>query len=370
MKKRIALAIIFLGLVAIGSQSCEKGKAASNESGEAHKENFCISDTLATMIQIDTVKTEPMLDELQLSGEVSFDQDKVMRVMPLASGQVLEVKAQLGDYVSKGQTLAIIKSTEGVSNYNEKRAAQTDVAIAKKTMDAAESLAKSGMGTQRDFELAKEGYQRALVAVERIDEMQKIYGGGNAGGLVTIAAPTSGYILEKKVSSGSVIRPDNMDNLFTIGDINQVWVLANVFESDISRVSKGLSVDIKTLAYPNQIFKGNIEKVGEMLDPLNKALKVRIRLNNSDHKLKPEMFTTVLVHHTAGATAATIPTSALVFDYGKQYVVVYHDKCHVEAREVNVLKTVGDRTYLSSGVTAGEQLVTRNQILIYQSFKE
>jgi membrane fusion protein, heavy metal efflux system len=375
MKKQVLIPFILWAIALVGCQSCHKVNAnndenAFNTEGGAKKEKFCISDTLAHMIQIDSVKTEPMLDELQLSGEVSFNQDKVVRVLPLASGQVLEVKAQLGDYVSKGQTLAVIKSTEGVSNFNEKRAVETDVAIAKKNMDAAESLAKSGMGTQRDFDLAKENYQRALVAVDRINEMQKIYGGGNAGGLVTISAPASGYILEKKVSTGSIVRPDNVDNLFTIGDINDVWVLANVFESDISRVREGLSVDIKTLAYPNVVFKGTISKIGEMLDPVNKALKVRIRLNNSDHKLKPEMFTTVLVHHTEGVSAAAIPTSALVFDFGKQYIVVYKSKCDVTVREVSVLKTVGDRTYLASGANVGEQIITHNQILVYQSFKE
>ena len=366
----IITSIIFASIVFL--TACNKGEAEKKAQTETTggKEKFCVSDTLAGMIQIDTARSEPILDELQLSGEVSFDQDKVVRVMPFMSGQILQLKAQLGDYVKKGQTLATMKTTEGVTNFNEMRTAQADVSIAKKNVDAAESLAKSGMGTERDFQLAKEEYQRSLVAIDRISEMQKMYGGSNSGGVMPVVAPASGYLVEKKISAGSVIRADNSDNLFTIGDINDVWVMANVFESDIARVRTGLEVDIKTLAYPNKIFKGKIEKIGDMLDPLNKALKVRIRLQNSDNKLKPEMFTTVLVHNTEGVKAIAIPTSALVFDFGKQYVVIYKDKCSVEIREVSVLKTLEDRTYLNSGVMVGERLVTRNQILIYQSFKE
>ena len=359
-------------IISLSMPSCSKSEASNKEPAvvEQHKGQFCVTDTLAKMIQIDTAKNEPILDELQLSGEVSFDQDKVIRVMPFTSGQIMDVKVQLGDHVSKGQTLAVMKSTEGVSNFNELRTAQADVSIAKRNRDAAESLAKSGMGTDRDYQLAKEEYERSLVAIDRILEMQKLYGGANAGGVVPVVAPASGYIVEKKISNGSVVRPDNADNLFTIGDISDVWVMANVFESDISRVRMGQSVDIKTLAYPNKVFKGTINKIGNMLDPLNKALKVLIRLDNADNKLKPEMFTTVLVHNTEGANAIAIPTSALVFDFGKQYVVVYKDKCHVEIREISVLKTLNDKTYLSKGVAAGEQLVTHNQILIYQAFKE
>lgn len=117
------------------------------------------------------------------------------------------------------------------------------------------------LGTERDFQLAKEEYQRSLVAIDRISEVQKMYGGSNSGGVMPVVAPASGYLVEKKISAGSVIRADNSDNLFTIGDINDVWVMANVFESDIARVRTGLEVDIKTLAYPNKIFKGKIEKL-------------------------------------------------------------------------------------------------------------
>jgi membrane fusion protein, heavy metal efflux system len=370
MKKHLLFStfgFLCLGFIA---QSCHKANAANGQTEVGKKEKFCISDTLSKMITIENVVTEPILDELQLSGEVTYNEDNVVRVMPLTSGQIIDTKVQIGDYVKRGQTLAVMKTTEGVSNYNELRSAERDIAIAKKNMDATESLSKSGMGTDRDFQLAKEEYEKSQVAVERIKGMQSIYGTGSANGVVTITAPHEGYIIEKKINTGSVVRPDNADNLFTIGDIADVFVTANVFETDISRVRTGLPVEIKTLAYPDKIFKGKVDKISNMLDPQNKALKVRIGLENPDKKLKPEMFTSVLVHNTEGVKAIAIPTSALLFDFGKQYVVVYKDKCDVEAREVTVLKTVGDRTYIASGIKEGERLITHNQILVYQSFKE
>src|SRR5882724_12842287 len=83
------------------------------------KDKVCISDTLRKMIRIDTVKTTNIDDELVLSGEIGFDENKVVKVFPFSSGQVLEVKVSLGDKVKQGQTLAIIKSAEIVGNYSD-----------------------------------------------------------------------------------------------------------------------------------------------------------------------------------------------------------------------------------------------------------
>ncbi|MEJ7684062.1 MAG: efflux RND transporter periplasmic adaptor subunit [Segetibacter sp.] len=85
------------------------------------------------------------------------------------------------------------------------------------------------------------------------------------------------------------------DNLFTISDLKDVWVMANVFEADIPKVKEGYAVKVTTLAYPDKVFYGRVDRVSEVLDPEDKALKVRVKLENQDMMLKPEMFTRVIV---------------------------------------------------------------------------
>ena len=104
------------------------------------KEKVCVSDTLQKMIHIDTVRTSNIDDELVLSGEIGFDENKVVKVFPFSSGQVLEVKVSLGDKVKQGQTLAVIKSAEIVGNYSDLSSAERDEAIAKRQMENEESL--------------------------------------------------------------------------------------------------------------------------------------------------------------------------------------------------------------------------------------
>ncbi len=356
----------FLLVTACGKDEAKKAEAAKSPQSE----KFCVSDTLKNMIQLGAVTTENVEDLLQVGGEVTFNQDKVVRVMPPASGQVSEVKVNLGDYVERGKVLATMKSTEIVGNANDQRSAQADINIYKKNMDAIEASFKNGMASEKDYLNSKQDYEKALSNSARASEYGKIYGSSDANGMLSIKAPVSGFVVEKKIAQGSYIRPDNADNLFTIGNVDEVWVMANIFETDISRVKLGYEAEITTIAYPDRKFHGKIDKLGDMLDPLNKALKVRIRLQNDNRLLKPEMFTNITIKNTEGTKALVVPASAIIFDYGKNYVIIYRDKCDVEVREVSILKTLGDKTYLTSGVKTGEQVVTRNELLIYNAFKQ
>lgn len=363
--------LLFLALFLTGINACKNKEDGNKNEANTEKapEKFCVSDSLAKMIKIETADVENIADALNLSGEVTFNQDKVVRVMPLSSGQVLDVKVSLGDYVKQGQILAVMKSSEIMSGYNDVAVTKTDLEIARKNMESSESLWKSGMNSEREYLTSKDEYEKARNIYAKNQELLKVYGNQNtkANGEILIKAPISGYVVEKKISAGTQVRPDNADNLFTISDLREVWVMANVFETDIARIKEGYVAQIKTIAYPDKKFSGKIDKISEVLDPTNKAMKVRIRIQNEQLLLKPEMFTNVTVLNTENAKAITIPSSALVFDNGKNYVVIYKDKCNMLIREANILKTVGDKTYLRDGVQAGEQLITEHQLLVYSA---
>ena len=156
------------------------------------------------------------------------------------------------------------------------------------------------------------------------------------------------------------------DYLFTISDLKNVWVYANVFEADIPKVREGYAVEVSTIAYPDKKMKGVVDKMSEVLDPVNKTLRIRIRLNNSDMLLRPEMFAKVVVSNKENKKAIMVPTKALVSLNGKNYVVVYKSNSDMRIAEINILKTAGDETYLVNGVEKGEKIITQNQLLIFQ----
>ena len=336
------------------------------------KEKVCISDSLSRIIHIDTAGVANVDDELKLSGEISFNDNKVVKVFPFSSGQVTEVKVSLGDKVRKGQTLAVIKSADVAGNYSDLSTTGNDVAITRKQMDNTESLFKNGIASEREYIEAKENYNKALATANKVKELIAINGGGHtaAGGIYIITAPMSGYVVEKKINQGGFIRNDNGDNLFTIGDISDVWVWANVYESDIAKVKEGYKAKVSTLAYPDSVFNGVVDKVNQILDPVTKVMKIRVRLANPGMRLKPEMFANITVENKEGKKAVMIPSDGVVSDNGKNFVIIYHDKCNLELREITVLKTVAGKDYIASGIKEGEQLIGANQVLLYNALKE
>ncbi len=359
----------FLTVLALWLTSCNSG---TENKTPAKKDKVCISDSLSKLIHIDTAGIENINDELKLSGEISFNDNKVVKVFPFSSGQVVEVKVSIGDKVSRGQTLAVIKSADVAGNYSDLSTTGNDVTIAKKQMDNTESLYKNGIASEREFIEAKENYNKALSVTNKIKEQIAINGGGHTSvnGTYIITAPMSGYVVEKKISQGGFIRNDNADNLFTIGDISDVWVWANVYESDIAKVKEGYTAKVTTLAYPDSTFSGVVDKVNQILDPVTKVMKIRVRLANPGMRMKPEMFANILIENKEGRKTVAIPSDGVITDNDKTYVIIYHDNCNLELREVQLLKSVGGRDYIGAGIKAGEQLVGNNQILLFNALKE
>ncbi|MGC4034702.1 MAG: efflux RND transporter periplasmic adaptor subunit [Chitinophagaceae bacterium] len=358
-----------IGLSAILYLTSCKGK---EQAQPETKKQICVTDSLEKIIRIDTATISNIDDEVKLSGEISFNDNKVVKVYPFSSGKVEEVKVSLGDKVTKGQVLAVIQSADVAGNYSDLSSANNDISIAKRQMDNTESLYKNGIASEKEYTEAKENYQKALSAGNKLQQQININGGGHttANGTYVITAPMSGYVVEKKASQGAFIRSDNGDNLFTIGDISEVWVWANVYETDIAKVKEGYTAKVTTLAYPDSTFTAVVDKVNQILDPETKVMKVRIRIPNAAKQLKPEMFANILVQNKEGRKSVTVPATAIVSDYGKNYVIIYHDKCNLELRQVELLKTVGGNTYINSGLKGGEQLISQNQVLLFNALKD
>ena len=363
MKQSILLSFIAVVLFS----SCEHKVAQVEEN-----KKFVLSDSMMHMITTDTVSECLITDELKLSGEVSFNENNVVKVFPRISGQVIEARASLGDKVTKGQALATIRSADIAGSYNDLSSANADLAIAKRNMDNSESLYKSGISSGREYNEAKQNYEKALAARNKIQSVISINGGGKAseGGQYLLTAPIDGYIVEKKVAAGAFIRPDMTDNLFTISDLKNVWINADVYETDIARIKEGENVKVIPVAYPDKVFTGTISKVSQVLDPQSKAMRVRINLENKDMLLKPEMFVKVLVSNTGESKVICVPASAVLPQDNKNFVVVYKSKNDVKLAEVDVIKTVGDRAYIRGGVNVGDQVISKHQLFIFTQLLE
>jgi cobalt-zinc-cadmium efflux system membrane fusion protein len=352
--------IVFAGSIIYLSSCSPKNNTPADDGRGAYE----IPDSLLGTLAIDTVKMANLTNSIKFNGVVDFNTDKVANIFPLISGNVQDIKAELGDHVSAGQVLGIIKSSE-VANYNAALInAETNVKLNASLLAKQEEMAKSGLASQVDVTTAKVNYEQAQAAQTAAEKILSI-NGNNMNGEYVIKSPIDGFVVQKNITNGMAIRSDNSTNLFTISDLKEVWVQANVYEANINNVHEGDSVDVTTITDPDKIYKGKIDKLMNVLDPTNRVMKMRIVLPNPDYKLKPQMFATVTVNNDLDRQAIAVPFSALVFDHSQYYVLVYHSRKDVQIRSVDVLSTNNKTAYIKSGVTPGEVVIASQAILIY-----
>ena len=354
---------IQLSIISILLASCSPKKEVENEV------KFRLSDAMLKKCKIDTVKSQNIQSEMRLFGKIEPDNNKMAQVYSILGGNVIRIDVELGDYVKKGQVMAVIRSTEVAEFQKESLNAKSELAIAQKKLQVARELNASKLDSDMDVKIAERELKSAELELERMNEVYGIYK-LSSGSTFQIIAPISGFIVQKDINQNELLRPDNSNVLFSIAEINEMWVMAYVNEGDISKVKLGYDAEISTLSFPDETYKGKIDKIFNTIDQETKAMKVRVRIPNADFKLKPEMNATIVVRNTEEEKMIAVPASAVIFDKSKNWVVVYRNRGDIETRKVEVAKTINNMTYIKHGLKEGEQIISENGILVYTAINE
>jgi membrane fusion protein, heavy metal efflux system len=363
-KYKITTIVLALFVTGMALQGCHHSENADDQKDE----KFQVTDSLLNSLLIDTVKEASALSEINLTGAIAPDESKMVKIFPMVSGVAQDIHVQLGDVVSKGQTLAVMRSSEMAGFTKDYISSEADVRSTKRAFESTQDLYKSGLASQKDFEQAQSDYQKAVAESKRAGAVINI-NQSNAQGYL-IKSPISGFVIEKNLTDNTQVRADNSQNLFTVADLSDVYVLINIYESDIASVQIGDPVKITTLSYPDKIFEGKIDKIYDMLDPDNKIVKARVKIANPGNKLKPGMFANVTIKAKSGETLPVINTRALIFNNDKNYVIVVDGKAHVRVQEVDIAKRVEDRAYIRTGVKPGDRIVASRQVYLFESLKD
>jgi len=251
----------------------------------------------------------------------------------------------------------------------EKLDAMNDLAMSEKNLQVARDLYQGKLNSEKDVIAAERELEKSKAELARINEIYTIYK-LEKGSEYVIYAPISGFVVTKKINQNEQIRTDDPEPLFAIAEINEVWALANVNESDISKVKVGFDVKISTLAFPDNDYSGKIDKIFNAIDPETKSMKVRVKIPNSDFKLKPFMNCTFNITYSENRNMTAVPSSAVIFDKSKYWIMVFKDRYNIETRKVEVYRQLGDVAYISFGVKEGERVISQNAMLIYDALND
>jgi cobalt-zinc-cadmium efflux system membrane fusion protein len=358
--------IFLTAIAALFVTGCDTNKEAKDNNVP---EKFVMTDTMYNESTFATATTETAQNEIKLFGKVAADNNSLAQVYPAVGGNVISINAELGDYVKQGQLLASIRSSEVAGFQSQTSDADANVSITERNLQSVQDMYEGKLASEKELVMAQKELQKAKAEKSRMGEVNNIYR-LKSGSVYNMYAPISGYVVAKDISPNELLSTTRDEGVFAIAKLDDVWVLANVNESDLNKIKQGQTVAIQTIAYPDKTIAGKIDKIFNIIDPNTRAAKALIKVHNQDVALKPEMNATVTVSYAEGEKFVAVPSEAVVFDKNKNFVMVFKGKDNVETREVTVYRALNKTTYLSAGLKEGEQVLVKNNLLIYDAIND
>ena len=332
-----------------------EGETASSDELEKLSQ-ISLSATQMVMANVKTqaVTVKPLVKEVVATGIVAYDQTRQAKVTAWVAGRIDRLfVAAVGDQVSKNRPVAELYSPELVS-------AQQEYLLALKSRNQLKNSALPAI-SQGGEGLVASARQRLLLMGVKEQQIVALEKSGEPNIKLPVYTPLSGVVVEKIAIEGQYVNVG--EPLFVIVDLSSVWVEAELYESDLSSVRVGQSIEVTAPAWPGRTFHGRIAFVYPFLDPKTRTLKVRIQLGNPGLILKPDMFVNVVVKQHLGSSIV-IPSTA-VMDTGKRQVVWVQVKEGVfEPRDVQVGPRVGDEVQIIKGLESGEIIAGSGTYLI------
>jgi cobalt-zinc-cadmium efflux system membrane fusion protein len=307
--------------------------------------------------------------ELTVTGVVNPDVSRSIPVVSLSSGRVVDIKGRLGDTVEKGQLLLKVRSADISGAFSDYRQAVASQILARTQLERVQVLYEKGAIAKKDLDVAVDVESRARVVLEATIEKLRALGVADLdhppSGIVDIFAPISGVIIEQNVTLGGGVKTlDNSPNLFTIANLDHVWIICDVYENDFSFVRLGDYADIRLNAYPDRVFKGRISNIGSILDPNIRTAKVRLEMENPG-MMRIGMFATATFYGHKQETHATVPATAILHLHDRDWVYVPAGGGEFQRVEVVGGKMLPGKMQEVTGIEPGQQVVANALVLQY-----
>lgn len=359
--------LYFLVAICLFVASCHQEKEQLVEEQEP---SFCLTKELKGKTEVISVNERPIYDELILTGKVEYNNNDLVAYKSLLDGTVLKVNFELGDYVKKGQVLAVVNSTEIQGLSQDKKAHQNQIALLKRQLKSKRELMHDEMASQTEVNELEFQLKTEQIEIDKINSTLSMYRAiGN--GQFQILAPKNGYIVKKAISIGQTISTEGTEELFSISNLNQVWIMVNVYANDLKYIKNGDHVMVKTIADPNRVYSGKIDKIYHVIDEDEHVMKARVVLQNQDLNLIPGLIAEIIVQkQTIKGTAFAIPNSAKIFENNKEYIVSYKDDCTMEIKRITPITMNSEYTFINEKLKKNEKIIAKNALLIYEELNK
>lgn len=301
-----------------------------------------------------TANVRPLTSETRTTGVATFDETKMAQIAPKFGGFVDRLYVNsTGQQVQRGQPILDIYSPELL-------AAEQELLLAEQLdRDIGTSSVPGVSAGQTDLADASRRRLRLWdISNAQIDEILRT---GRVRRALTLYAPVSGIVVDKKVLQGQAVTPG--EELYTIADLSDIWVDAQLREVDAANVRVGSAADIEFAGLPGRTYTGHVAYVYPTLQQEARTIQARIVVPNPKGVLKPGMYATVRLS-TPGRSALTVPNAAILQTGDQNIVFVDMGNGELMPRDVELGQVAGDYTEILSGLEPGQRVVTSAQFLL------
>ena len=251
-------------------------------------------------------------DTINLTGTIAFDASRESHVGPRTQGRIRRAYVDIGSRVGVGDTLAVLDSPELGAAQARWAQARANRDVATRNYDRTLRLQRDGIVSDRrrlETEAELRSREAELAAAQQALMALGAEADTAATGLFVLRAPIEGEVVEKHAVAGEVVGPES--TLFIVGGLERVWLLLDLYETDLPRAQQGQSVRVTSDAYPERPFAARIALVSSIVDTVSRTVKVRVEIPNPTHLLKPGMFARAAIAVAAPPGAIGIPHVAV-----------------------------------------------------------
>jgi membrane fusion protein, heavy metal efflux system len=369
--RRVPALLVALALA--GAACSERGSHQSDPA--ARSAGFALSKQQRQKLHTLALAPRSFRRSIVTTGTVGFDADQATQVVSPISGPVSRLLVSLGSRVKAGQPLAEVASPDFAADASAYRKAEALAKNARRISELDQKLYESGGIARRDMEQAETDavsaeadrdaalQQLRSLGVDdaRLEDIRQNRSVATAAG--TIRAPIDGVVVERLVTPGQLLQA-GATPCFTVADLGTVWVMANVFETDLPFVAPGDPASVTT-GEGGEALPGRVDYVSALVDPTTRAVAVRVVAKNPLGTLRKDLYVKVAIQSRKDSTGLLAPVSAVLRDdENLPFVFVAKPDGSFERRRVTLGARVSDDQEIVSGLAAGDQIVVEGGLFM------
>lgn len=358
-------------------------KAAQPMAGgdvDVEEQAIAVSDKQAAALGIVAADLRAFHVVKHAVGAIDFNQNMLVQVFTPNAGKIVDTSFNIGDTVTKGQTLFTIDSPDLLQAESTLLAAAGVLELQTRTLARVRQLLKTGGGAQKDLDQATsdqqtaEGNYKAARDAVRIfgktdEEIDRIVGDRKVDSVLIVPSPISGQVVARVAAPGLYVQPGTAPAPYTLADLSSMWMVANVVETDAPAFRIGQPVAVSIPAYPGEIFRGRVTTLGLNVDTTTHRQLVRSVIEDPEHKLRAGMLAAFSIETGQPKQAVAVPVDAVVREGdGTMTVWVTADRRRFERRSVVVGITQDGWCQITSGLQAGEFVASSGAIFLSNKF--